>query len=122
MSNLSPDSSIVVPDDAILNRDSESGVLLMQTAIFTVDPRCLVVAFSRAVSRQPSAVSRSRSAISRKPRLLTSAVSRKPNAELLEGCKSYHIAPRLADIELRRSVKRLMSWLHDRRRGERLFG
>ncbi len=36
MSNLSPASSIAVPDEAILNRDSESGVRLMQTAIFTV--------------------------------------------------------------------------------------
>jgi hypothetical protein len=39
MSNLSPASSIAVPDDPILNRDSESGVLFMQTAIFSVDPR-----------------------------------------------------------------------------------
>ena len=30
--------SIAVEDAAILNRDSESGVRLMQTAIFTVEP------------------------------------------------------------------------------------
>src|SRR5437016_6288876 len=39
MSNLSPVSSIDVEDAATLKRDSESGVRLMQTAIFTVEPR-----------------------------------------------------------------------------------
>src|SRR6266496_5267489 len=39
MSNLRPVSSMEVEDAAILKRDSESGVRLMQTAIFTVVPR-----------------------------------------------------------------------------------
>src|SRR5882724_11661190 len=39
MSNLRPASSMAVADGPILKRDSESGVRLMQTAIFTVGPR-----------------------------------------------------------------------------------
>src|SRR5678816_92862 len=39
MSNFSPVSSIDVADAATLNLDSESGVRLMQTAIFTDWPR-----------------------------------------------------------------------------------
>src|SRR4051812_46023987 len=40
MSNLSPVSSIAAPDAAILKRDSESGVRLMHTAIFTGRTPC----------------------------------------------------------------------------------
>ena len=39
MSNLSPVSSTRRRTAAILKRDSESGTRLMQTAIFTVEPR-----------------------------------------------------------------------------------
>src|ERR1700737_3297654 len=40
MSNFSPVSSMAAPVAAILNRDSESGVRLMQTAIFTAQLPC----------------------------------------------------------------------------------
>src|SRR6476646_1084012 len=40
MSNLRPVSSIAAPEAAILKRDSESGVRLMQTAIFTAGLPC----------------------------------------------------------------------------------
>src|SRR6476469_10390524 len=40
MSNFRPVSSIAAPEAAILKRDSESGVRLMQTAIFTAGLPC----------------------------------------------------------------------------------
>jgi hypothetical protein len=40
MSNFSPVSSIAAPEAAILKRDSESGVRLIQTAIFTAGASC----------------------------------------------------------------------------------
>src|SRR5438128_1419910 len=61
MSNLSPVSSIAADDGPILKRDSESGVRLMQTAIFTAEPRSgqMLAEVSRA---RPACHSEARSA------------------------------------------------------------